>query len=93
MKRSSWNRKQKKRDWKNLLKLEKNLSKLKKYSDYDDFEYKAIREVKNLFDLSIYEYYYKPIKTNDAFNSNYGSKGDKAKLYQLKKILIWSNHF
>ena len=61
---------------------------MKKYSDYDDFEYKAIREVKNLFDLSIYEYYYKPIKTNDAFNSNYGSKGDKAKLYQLKKILI-----
>ena len=49
--------------------------------------------MKNLFDLSIYEYYYKPIKTNDAFNSNYGSKGDKAKLYQLKKILIWSNHF
>ena len=44
-----WNRKQKeffkikdKRDWQNLLELEKNLSKLKKYYDYDDTEYKGI---------------------------------------------------
>ena len=65
---------------KNLLKLEKNLSKLKKYYDYDDIEYKGIRDVKNLFDSSFDEDYYKPIKTNDAFNSNYieyESKGEQ----------------
>ena len=57
---------------KNLLKLEKSLSKLKKYYYYyyDDIEYKGIRNIKNLFDVSIDQYYYKPIKTNDAFNSN-----------------------
>ena len=27
--------------------------------------------MKNKFDLSVDEDYYKPIKTNDAFNSNY----------------------
>ena len=30
---------------KNLLKLEKSLSKLKKYYDYDDIEYRGIRDV------------------------------------------------
>ena len=30
-----------------LFKLEKCLSKLKKYHDYDDIEYKGIRDVKN----------------------------------------------
>ena len=62
------------------LKLEKSLLKLKKYHDFDDIECKGIRDVKNLFDLSIDENYYKPIKTNDGFNSNYieyESKGDK----------------
>ena len=44
---------------------------MKKYDDYDNIEYKGIRAVKNLFDLSVDEYYYKPIKINDAFNSNY----------------------
>ena len=48
---------------KNLLKLEKNLSKLKKYYDYDDIECKEIRDVKNLFDLSIDKDYYKTLKT------------------------------
>ena len=67
---------------KNLFESEKNLFEPKKYYDYDDIEYKGIREVKNLFDLSIDEDYYKPIKTNDAFNSNYieyESKEDKNK--------------
>ena len=67
---------------KNLFESEKNLFEPKKYYDYDDVEYKGIRNVKNLFDLSIDEDYYKPIKTNDAFNSNYieyESKEDKNK--------------
>ena len=32
---------------KNLLELEQNLSKLKKYYDYDDAEYKGIRDIGN----------------------------------------------
>ena len=56
---------------KDLLKLEKNLSKLKKYYDYDDIEYRGIRDVKNLFDFSIDEDYYKPMITNSALNNNY----------------------
>ena len=44
---------------------------MKKYYDYDDIEYKGISEVKNLFDLSINEGYYKPIIVNSAFDSNY----------------------
>ena len=56
---------------KNISKLEKNLSKLKRYYDYNDIEYRRIRDIKDLFDLSIDEDYYKPIKTNDGFNSNY----------------------
>ena len=38
---------------------------------YDNIEYKGIRSIRNLFDLSIDEYYYKPIITNDAFSNNY----------------------
>ena len=47
--------------------------------DYDDTEYKVIRNVKDLFDLSIDEEYYKPIITNSVFNNNdiqYESKGN-----------------
>ena len=75
----------------NLLELEKNLFKLKKYHDYDDIEYKGIRDVRNSFNLSIGRDYYKPIKTNEAFNRNYieyESKGDKDKISSIKNILI-----
>ena len=47
---------------KNLLELEKNLFKPKKYDDYVDIKYKGIRDVRNLFDLSIDEDYYDPKK-------------------------------
>ena len=53
------------------LKLENNLSKQKKYYDYDDIEYKGIRGVRNLFNLTIDEDYYRPIRSNSAFNGNY----------------------
>ena len=46
-------------------------------------EYKRIRDVKKLFDLSIDEDYYKPMITNGAFNNNYiqyESKGNKDKI-------------
>ena len=74
----------------NLTELEENLSKTKKYYDYDDIEYRGIRNVKDLFDLSIDEGYYKPIITKGAFNNNYiqyESKGNKGKNLSLKKYL------
>ena len=79
---------------KNLLKLEKNLSKLKKYYDYDDIEYKEIRDVKNVFDLSIDEDYYKPLKTLLLITIilNMKVKEIRTKLFQLKNILIWSDY-
>ena len=46
---------------KSLDELERNISKTKKYYDYDDTEYRGIKDVKDLFDLSIDEDYYKPI--------------------------------
>ena len=75
---------------KNFLELEKNLSKLKNYYDYDDIGYKGMKDVKNLFDLSIDEDYCKPIKANDAFNSHcieYKSKGGKNKTLSIKDYL------
>ena len=73
---------------KNLLELEKNLSKPKKY--YDKIEYKGIRSVRNFSDLSTDEYYYKPIITNGAFNNNsiqYESKGNKGKTITTSECL------
>ena len=62
--------------------LEKILNKFKKYYDYDDLDYKGIRDIENLFD-EITEDYYKPIRSNNSdFNDNckeYGRKGDKYK--------------
>ena len=71
----------------NLIELEESLFKLSKYYNSDDIEYKGIRDVENLFNgvafnQSTDEDYYKPIKTNSAFNGNYieyESKGDKDK--------------
>ena len=74
----------------NLLELEENLFKPKKYYDYDDTEYKGIRDVKDLFDLSIDEDYCKPIITNSAFNNNciqYESKGNKGKILTTNEYL------
>ena len=62
--------------------------------DYDDIEYREIRDVRNSFSLSVDEDYYKPIKINDAFNRNYSFqlnmkvKEIRTKLYKLKNILI-----
>ena len=72
----------------NLTELEENLSKTKKYYDYDDTEYRGIRNVRDLFDLSIDEDYYKPIIDKSAFDGSYiqyESKGDKGKNLSIKK--------
>ena len=50
-------------------------------------KYKEIRNVRELFDLSIDEDYYKPIIARGAFNSiyiQYESKGDKGKNLSIK---------
>ena len=74
----------------NLLELERNLFKTKKYYDYDDNEYKGIRDLKDLFDLSIDEDYYKPTITSGALNNNfieYESIGNKGKILKISEYL------
>ena len=75
---------------KSLDELEIFLSKTKKYHDYGDAEYKGIKDMEGLFDLSIGEDYYKPIIVNSAFNNNYKeyeSKGDKDKILTVNEYL------
>ena len=63
-----------------LDELDKKLLKLDKYHDYDGFEYRGIKNVHNLFKLSIGKDYYKPILVKSGYNNNYiqyESKGDK----------------
>ena len=60
------------------------------YYDYDDIEYRGLRNLKDLFHLSINEVYYKPTITKGAFNNNYiqyESKEDKGKNLSIKKYL------
>ena len=74
----------------NVTKLEENLLKTKKYCDYDDIEYRGIRNVRDLFDLSIDEDYYKPIIARVVLNSSYiqyENKGDKGKNLSIKEYL------
>ena len=75
---------------KNLDELERNLSKTKKYYDYDDAEYRGIKDVKDLLDLSIDEDYYKSIITKGSFNNNYiqyESRRDKDKILTVDEYL------
>ena len=57
------------------------------YYDYDDIEYRGIRNVTDLFDSSIDEDYYKPIIARGAFDGSYiqyESKGDEEKDLSIK---------
>ena len=77
---------------KNLFELEESLSRLKKHYDYDDVEYKGIRDVGDLFNQSIDEEYYKPIKKPRVLLMviilNMKLKAMKTKIYQLKKTFV-----
>ena len=79
--------------------IKKNISKTNKYYDYDidiDIEYRGIRNVRDLFDLSIDEDYYKPVIARGAFNSSYiqyESKGDKGKNLQINEYLNMMNSY
>ena len=62
----------------------------KKYYDYDNIKYKGIRDIINLFDLSIDEVHDHPKKTFNALNNNhieYESKGDKDKTIWIKEYI------
>ena len=75
---------------KNLLALEKNIFKPKVYYDYDDIEYKEIKDIKDLFDSPTDEDYYKLIIVNGAFNKNYiqnESRGNKDKILTPNEYL------
>ena len=75
---------------KNLTELKQNLLKSKKYYEYDDGEYRGIRNVRDLFDLSVDENYYEPILVKSAFDGNYiqyESRGDKGKNLSIKRYL------
>ena len=76
---------------KHLNELQKKLSKLEKYRDHDDNEYKGIKNIKDLFKLSIDEDYYKPILVKRGYNKNnaqYESKGDRILAIQEYLALI-----
>ena len=63
-----------------LDELDKKILTLDKYHDYDDYEYKGIKDIKDLFKLSINKDHYKPILVKSGYNNNYvqcESKGDR----------------
>ena len=69
-----------KKDKRYLDELDNKILKLDKHQDYDDFEYREIKNVHNLFKLSIGKDYYKPKLVKIGYNNNniqYESKGDK----------------
>ena len=73
-----------------INKLEEKIYELNKYYDYDDIKYRGRRDLKDLFDLSISEDYYKPIIVNSTSSNNYiqhESKGDKDKILTISEYL------
>ena len=54
-----------------LDKLDKKILKLDQYRDYDDYEYKGIKNIKDLFKTSISKDHYKPKLVNSGYNNNY----------------------
>ena len=91
---------EKKRYTKKLKKSEEYFKKLKEdlnrleihqYNDNEDLEHKGIRQIENLFNKINDEDYYKPIKTNGAFNDNCmecENRGDKDRNLSLEAYLV-----
>ena len=60
--------------------LDKRILNLDKYHDYDDYEYKGIKDIEELFKILVDKDYYKPKLSKSGYNKNYvqyESKGDK----------------
>ena len=56
------------------------MDKLEKYHDYDDHEYKEIKNIEDLFRITVNKDYYKPKLVNSGYKNNYiqyKSKGDR----------------
>ena len=71
-----------------LDELDDRILRLDKYHDYDDHEYKGIKDIENLFKITIDKDYYKPKLKKSGYNKNYAqyeSKGDK--ILSLKEYL------
>ena len=71
-----------------LDELDKRILRLDKYHDFDDFEYKGIKDIENLYKILIDKDYYKPKLYKSGYNKNYAqyeSKGDK--ILSLKEYL------
>ena len=71
--------------------LNEKILKLEKYDRDDDFVYKGIKNVQDLFKLSIDEDYYKPKLVKSGYNNNYiqyESKGDKILTHKEYLALI-----
>ena len=71
-----------------LDELDKRILKLDKYHDYDDYEYKGITYIENLFKISIDKDNHKPKLSKSGYNKNYvqyESKGDQ--ILTLKEYL------
>ena len=63
-----------------LDEIDKRILELDKYYDYNDYEYRGIKNIEDLFRISIDKDYYKPKLTKSGYNNNYvqyESKGDK----------------
>ena len=74
-----------------LDELDKKVLKLDEYHDHDDYEYKGIKDIKDLFRLSIDKDHYKPVLVKSGYNKNYvqyESKGDKILSIQEYLALI-----
>ena len=72
-----------------LDELDKKILKLDKYHGYDDYEYKGIKDITDLFKLSIDKDHYKATLVKSGYNGNYvqyKSQGDK--ILTLKKYLV-----
>ena len=68
--------------------LDKRILNLDKCHDYDDYEYKGIKDIEELFKISIDKDYYKPKLTKSGYNKNYVQYESKAdKILTLKEYL------
>ena len=81
-----------KRTNKYLDELDKKKLKLDRYpQDYDDHEYKGVKDVRDLFKLSVNEDYYQPKLTKSGYDNNYAqheSKGDRISIFKEYLALI-----
>ena len=78
----------KKKTNKYLDELNKKVLNLEKYHHHDDYEYRGMKNIKDLFKLSIDKNYYKPTLVKSGYNGNYiqhESKGDE--ILTLKEYL------